>query len=406
MKLGLGSARWLVALGVLCLVGEQSNATSVLTVQPIVIRQDDGTGGPNINLFQAETEKIWSQAGVDVVFLPTVDFNSTAFLVLDSDPETRDLFNTSGHGQNSNPVVVNMWFVNEIASIGTTYGVAALGANGVAISSATFTFNSGVGRLDTPAHELGHNLGLGHNNFGAGVADNLMTTGSSRTVPGSVNDISPDGLCLDVLTAEQITEALTSIFLIGIPEVLVDTYGSTPWSTADFFQVSFPSGPDGVSLQSISLDLEPVNAFFDPTDNPPGRSGSPFRTSNLVGISAGDISVSGLLDGAQRGTLTFGAGTFGVGDSFAFGVDCDLYANIDGFGATPEELEGMLFSFTFDNGFTTTVDLKDYVARSIPVATTLSEPVGVVVPEPLTLVGIILGAGCLGGYMQKRRTAA
>jgi hypothetical protein len=118
--------------------------------------------------------------------------------------------------------IIRLLFVNSITDCGGPgagiFGCGYVDANGLAVADNVFSFNGGIGRLDTIAHELGHNLGLGHTDFGAGGALNLMTSGGTRTIPSSINDVFPDGADTDQLTAAQITEALNSNFLVSVPE--------------------------------------------------------------------------------------------------------------------------------------------------------------------------------------------
>lgn len=211
----------------------------MVQVQPIQVCDNAGNNCAQVGYFEAETNKIWAQAGISVVFLPTVyQLNNTAFLSIADDgggagSELSALF-TAGNALAGDPyttLAINMYFVDTIDPA-VTYGLgcgaavyAAFCDNkaGVVIAGATFTFNGGIGRLDTIAHELGHVLGLTHEDFGAGCANdtqksNLMSTGGCRFVPGSINDIAPDGLNYDRLTSEQIQVALRSEFLQRVPE--------------------------------------------------------------------------------------------------------------------------------------------------------------------------------------------
>lgn len=203
-------------------------SAATVTIQPIQICQDDGTSCANSGqtLFEAEGDKIWAQAGIDLVFLAWAQYNETDFLNLSVDSDN-DGFTESGEDEafnlfddpttysgSSSATVINMWFANQLDGSSTFYGVAVGGI--IAIGwDAVAAFNGGVGRLDTIAHEIGHILGLPH--FGPASANNLMTTGGSRSIPGSINDIFPDGADLDQLTADQIETVLGSDLVVGDP---------------------------------------------------------------------------------------------------------------------------------------------------------------------------------------------
>ncbi|MEW6157026.1 MAG: hypothetical protein AB1813_06310 [Verrucomicrobiota bacterium] len=183
-----------------------------VTIQPIVVCADDGSQCSSFNLFEEATDKIWAQAGIDVDFVDTINYyHETTFLTVTTSPfagnSFANLVGTPGHGQNASATVLNLWFVGNIL---TYAGFGLIGGNGMALDA------SGLTRIDAVAHELGHNLGLDHNTYGAGAAANLMS--SPATAPSSVDNIYPDGGLLSTLNSSQIAVARASAFAISLPE--------------------------------------------------------------------------------------------------------------------------------------------------------------------------------------------
>jgi hypothetical protein len=447
VSMGVSNGLRTPAIALVCMVGLSLNATAkaqtidrYFTIQPIQVCNNAGLNCAPTPLFPDETAKIYQQAGVAPIFLPTTQLLDPNLLMLmdgDMDDNFIDEIDQAGNGQHLNPTTINMWFVQDLLeSSGILYGEAWINANGVVIDgNAVQNFNSGNGRRDTIAHEIGHNLGLRHSNFGAGGANNLMTAGTAgRLIPDGVGNIIPDGADLSQLTMAQIDAIRSSPLLNQVPEVIVDTNGSTPFNTDDFFLVDFQDGPAGVFLQSLTMDLAPVNAFFDSVSGGsigqfPGGDGSPFSLSNLSGLNATDITLVGgnnALDGEQQLTLNFAPNSFVSGDSFRFGIDVDLFSNIDGFGAMPDELIGTLFSFTFSDGFGSQAEIEDDLIASsirpmnilpfsgqptggpqIPPGRVTDDPDPEPVPEPSGAMAVLLmGLGGLCFGMKKRNAKA
>lgn len=185
----------------------QAAPTRQVTIQSWQVCDDAGNNCANTSYFDAFTQKIWAQADIVVNFLAMQQVNSSDRL---NETDFSDLGNV---GDSS---IIDLWFLNDLSDCGGNYGFGSLygcGTSGgwFAMTKAVFDF-SAVGRVDTLSHELGHVLGLGHDDFGAGDADNLMTSGGSRSIAQALGDVNPDGLGLEKLTAEQIAEARSSRF--------------------------------------------------------------------------------------------------------------------------------------------------------------------------------------------------
>ena len=78
---------WVVAVWLLASMANGGAAellSATIRIQPIQVCSDDGTvcANPNRNLFEAETRKIWAQAGTDIEFLPWRKFYGTPWLHL------------------------------------------------------------------------------------------------------------------------------------------------------------------------------------------------------------------------------------------------------------------------------------------------------------------------------------
>jgi MYXO-CTERM domain-containing protein len=195
--------------------------TKTATVKVHQVCDDSGANcaskGPAGNFYFAnETSKIWSQAGISIGFDFAGTINSTLYSNID-DTLLGHTFADLHQQYGSGPGSIDMFLVQ---TINGAYGEAWLGQGGLVIAmSSVMAYNGGIGRLDTIAHELGHNFGLDHS------ADNhpdyLMATGAVRFVPGSLADINPTGLKYDKIPIAQQNTARSSFLLqdvVSTPE--------------------------------------------------------------------------------------------------------------------------------------------------------------------------------------------
>ena len=203
--------------------------TKKVTIQAIKVCNNDGSNCGSAKTHETFADKIWAQAGIDFFFLPTLVWNSTFANSYNFDNDDGSLLmqGTAAFAPGAN--VLNMYFVEDlIVSSGTLFGfgcgapifaASCFNQTGVVINSTAVDNYSAIGRIDTVAHEVGHVLGLTHTDFGAGGGENLMTSGSDRTVPQALGDINPDGAKLSQLTATQITLARSSPFAVNVAAV-------------------------------------------------------------------------------------------------------------------------------------------------------------------------------------------
>ena len=159
---------------------------------------------------EAEADKIFSQAGLNVEFLRPAPYTDTSFLNLDAASflEEDNLFEP-GHGQHPDPNVINVWYIHTIylGSDDSFPAVSSRLEKGVAVAKRNFTDNL----IDHQTFSLGVTLGLSPDTSGDPL--NLMAPRSIREIPQSIDEIFPDGMRTDQLRQEQIHAMLTSRFV-------------------------------------------------------------------------------------------------------------------------------------------------------------------------------------------------
>ena len=243
----------LLAVGVVLFAGNSARAqliTHRITIQPIQITNVGATvvGNASLSLFEAATDKVWAQAGIDIQYNSWITYASNTFINA-TNPASGQASslaqlttNNAAFPWNSLPTtVVRMFFVNTIDGNVNILGVShqnyvpefynpaggqiSSASNGILIANRTFT----LGYIDTIAHELGHMLGSDHenNNAFSQSGRNLMLE-SPTSFPTSISNIFPDGNDSSQLTADQKTAAKYYHFAVPLPVNQQYTYTAVP----------------------------------------------------------------------------------------------------------------------------------------------------------------------------------
>jgi hypothetical protein len=193
----------LLSIGILSTVIIQSpSLAGSVHVLPVQVCNDAGIdcANPAKELYASITNKIWSQAGISINFSSWDKWNSSANQNILGLPETSPaafFASAPPHALKSTiPNSITMWFAKSMQD-GTFGDTSAIGGDKIVILDNVFT----TSRLDTIAHEIGHSLGLRHED--PGMDQTYLMQSPGRTIPSMIGDINPDGLKLSKLTSEQ-----------------------------------------------------------------------------------------------------------------------------------------------------------------------------------------------------------
>lgn len=173
-------------------------AAEVITVQPIIASNSDGTNTAEFfgNAQQEldildRIDEIFAQADIDVEFLPARRIDNTFVNVGNGGTRpTSDLSQIVTGGDatgvgNPDSRVIDFYFVETVPGFGNlgenvANGLAFLGQSGIAMHVGDNLVNFASGRAAiarVAAHEIGHNLGLSH----VAGSDNLLSESGNST---------------------------------------------------------------------------------------------------------------------------------------------------------------------------------------------------------------------------------
>jgi hypothetical protein len=340
-------------------------------VQPIQVCDDSGNSCAPLNLDEGAVQKVFNRAGIGVAFAPVVQYDASAYRYPQissagdpADPPHQLLRTYQQQNSGADPQTLNLFFVDKLTRDdgGSVNGYGLYASNGAIVDN--------TAPIDTPAHEIAHNLGLAHADGNDGTGDplglgpaltlNLMNS-LSRTAPYSSADITPDGVGTDQLVASQVATAREPLFTVqGASAVAsenpLNPTDCTTAGTSCEFQVVVPTAPGGQTLDGIEVRFTgqiPVEASLSYYD-------AVFQSGNGDGFGTRqcDYTASSTTTAGGFGTqvaFSIPDGCFGTGDN----APLDLYlADESGFEAP------LSFEFDFSDGVTSTALYNQTTGRA------------------------------------------
>jgi len=208
--------------------------THEVRLLPIQVALDDGSdpANPDQLVLEAETAKIFAQAGITVTWLDWVEWHRTDAHTDPMGYGLEELLAAAPLHEDS--TVSNVIFVASIDEAGAIGGLSQTPGNVMFMAEWVFTEDGHP--VHVMGHELGHNLGLGHEDYGAADDDKNLMHGNP---PMSIYDIIPDGEQRAHLTDEQIERVFESPLVGEIdgkaaPAAPAPVAGGTTWSADQF----------------------------------------------------------------------------------------------------------------------------------------------------------------------------